>query len=249
VGRIEEVVLVAYATPRDAFAHTLKGDTNLVPDILDPRWLEFFQGVSRLRIVRGPGLQTDAVVFNTRLSHGERVALANALSADSVRQLAFGDACAEARNRAPPQSPISPGPPLDILTWPAEERFALALRRRLGPRGRDVEALPSEQLVARLRAGKYDLAAVRLLVWPPSMTGLLWKTEAPVNYWGYSNARVDAALEAGDWAAVQAMLAEDPPAAFVCTRDRVAVVDARIKNPTLGPYDLLETLPDWEVGE
>ena len=29
----------------------------------------------------------------------------------------------------------------------------------------------------------------------------------------------------------------------------VAVVDARIKNPMLGPFDLLETLPQWEVAQ
>ena len=29
--------------------------------------------------------------------------------------------------------------------------------------------------------------------------------------------------------------------------DHIAVVDARIVNPRLGPYETLETLPEWEV--
>ena len=64
---------------------------------------------------------------------------------------------------------------------------------------------------------------------------------------GYSNPALDSAIDAGDWAAAEAALHDDPPAAFICTRDQLAVVDARIRNPKLGPYDLLETLPDWEV--
>ena len=49
--------------------------------------------------------------------------------------------------------------------------------------------------------------------------------------------------------ALRSALREDPPAAFVCAHNHLAVVDARIKNPILGPYDLLETLPDWEVAQ
>jgi hypothetical protein len=84
-------------------------------------------------------------------------------------------------------------------------------------------------------------------MWPPSAMALIWRTGAPNNLVGYSNRAVDHAIDAGDWKAARAALREDPPAAFVCTRDHLAVFDARIKNPTLGPFDILETLPDWEV--
>jgi hypothetical protein len=56
-------------------------------------------------------------------------------------------------------------------------------------------------------------------------------------------------LDAGDWPTAESALHEDPPAAFVCTRDHLSVVDVRIKNPVLGPYDVLETLPDWEMAQ
>jgi len=31
--------------------------------------------------------------------------------------------------------------------------------------------------------------------------------------------------------------------------NHLAVVDLRIKTPVLGPYDLLETLPEWEIAQ
>ena len=76
---------------------------------------------------------------------------------------------------------------------------------------------------------------------------LVWRTGSPYNIFGYSNRTVDRALENGDWAAAEAALRDDPPAALVCTHDHIAVVDARIVNPRLGPYETLETLPEWEV--
>ena len=95
----------------------------------------------------------------------------------------------------------------------------------------------------------FDLVAARPISWPSSALGLVWRTGSPNNFVGYSNRDVDRAIDAGDWARAEAALREDPPAAFVCTHNHIAVVDVRIKNPTLGPYDLLETLPDWEVAQ
>ena len=247
-NRIGEVTLISYPTPRDAFTHTLKGDANLIPEP-DPGWVEFFEGVPRLRVVHGEGRQTDSIAFNARLAKSARIALAQAIGSNTVRDLAFGPGCAEARNRATPEAPVPPGAKLDILSWPSLERFALAVRRRLGERGGEILAVQPAEAVARAAQGKFDLIPIRALVWPPSMAALLWRTGSRENLVGYSNAAVDKALDVEDWRAAEAALRDDPPAAFVCTRDRLAVIDARIKDPTLGPYDLLETLPDWEVGE
>ena len=95
----------------------------------------------------------------------------------------------------------------------------------------------------------FDLLVVRPLVWPPSSAALLWASDSPHNQLGYRNAKVDAALKAGDWARALQALHEDPPVAFICTPERLAVVDSRVKNPQVGPYSYLETLPDWEVSE
>jgi hypothetical protein len=100
-----------------------------------------------------------------------------------------------------------------------------------------------------MRTGDFELVTARPISWPPSALGLVWRSGSPNNFSGYSNAEVDRAIDAGDWERAVAALREDPPAAFICTHNHVAVLDARIKNPMLGPYDLLETLPEWEVAQ
>jgi hypothetical protein len=242
------VLLQAYPLPKDAFAHMLKGDADLLPNP-EARWLEFFEGVPRLRIVRAPGTNANVVAFNLlRLSRAERVAMAHALASNEVRKLAFGNACPP---RADERSlrPIPPGRPLDVLALPVFERFALAIRRTLGDRGGDVRLADLESYFAIMKDGDFDMVVAAPLIWPPSMSVLVWRTGAPNNVLRYSNPRVDAALDVRDWRGAKRALDEDPPAAFVCSPDRLAVVDARIKNAELGPYDLLETLPQWEVAQ
>jgi len=246
-GRINEVRILSYPTSRDAFAHTLKGDANVIAD-LEARWLEFFQGVPSLRIVRSTGRSTDSIMFNMRIPREERVQLAAALASDHVRQLAYGDAkCAEGGIGDTPESLLPAGTTLRVLNWGPFERLALAARRALGDRGGELSTVTPRQALSRLKDGDFDLVTARPLAWPPSALSFNWRTGSPDNLTGYSNPAFDRALDAQDWSAAQQALRDDPPAAFVCTREQLAVVDARIKNATLGPYDLLETLPDWEV--
>ncbi|HEY6910189.1 MAG TPA: hypothetical protein VI356_12515, partial [Myxococcales bacterium] len=246
--KVSEVRLVPYATPKEAFAHTLKGDANLLVDV-DPRWVEFFRDVPTLQLVRSPGRSTDAVVFNMKLPRAERKALAAVLETDEVRNVAYGAGeCAEmpggaARVRVPP------GPRLGVLTWGPFERLGRVVRRTLGPRAGELVHLPPRELLARMRSHDFDLVALRPLSWPPAMMSLSWHSGTPDNTNGYANPDVDRALDAHQWAAARAALRDDPPAAFICTRDRLAVLDARIKNPAVGSGTLMETLPEWEVAE
>src|SRR5205085_6023750 len=107
----------SYAKPQDAFAHTLKGDADLLPDV-DDRWVEFFEGVPRLRISREPGVHANAIGFNLkRLSRNERIALVGALRSDELRKLAFGDDCQPPKQR-PEIEPLPSGRQLDILAIP-----------------------------------------------------------------------------------------------------------------------------------
>jgi hypothetical protein len=80
------------------------------------------------------------------------------------------------------------------------------------------------------------------------MLGWLARTGAGSNWAGYSNRRVDEAFDRGDLATVQEEMGRDPPLVLVCRRQRIAAVDARIRNATLGRWGLLDTLPEWEVG-
>ncbi len=247
-GRVNEVRVTAYATPRDAFAHTLKGDTNLIID-LESKWLEFFRGVPSLQMVHGAGKSTDAILFNPELARSERLQLAAVLGSARVRDLAYAPSeCAE-----PPvaetSSTVAGGPPLRILSWGPYERLALAARRALGDRGGEITHATPQETISRLKTRHFDLVTARPIAWPPSALALAWRTGSESNFVGYSNPEVDRAIDAGDWARAESALREDPPAALVCTRNHIAVIDVRIKNPTLGPYDLLETLPEWEVAQ
>jgi len=249
-GHVNDVRVVAYPTPRDAFAHTLKGDANLITD-LESRWLEFFRGVPSLQVIHGTGRTTDAIVFNVALPRSERVQLVKALESQRVRDLAYGSGeCAESSGTSDDgDGTQAAGPVLRVLSWGSFERLALATRRALGDRGGEISHVPPQDIVARMKSRNFDLVTVRPLRWPPSAMALLWRTAAPHNFVGYSNPAVDRAIDEGDWPAAESALREDPPAAFVCTREHLAVVDVRIKTPVLGPYDVLETLPEWEIAQ
>jgi len=106
-----------------------------------------------------------------------------------------------------------------------------------------------QEVLARIKERRFELVTARPLMWPRNTLTLSWRTGSPENQFGYSNPAVDRALDAGDWDAAEKALRADPPAAFICTRQHIAVVDSRIKNPELGPYDLLQTLPEWEVAQ
>jgi hypothetical protein len=246
-GRVNEVRLIAYESPRLAVAHTLKGDANLLFDV-DPRAVEFFRDVPSLQVIHGAGRSTDAIVFSPTLSRADRVQLAEALASAQLRDLAYGPGeCAEGTaGPATDRSPIA-GSVLRILSWGPFERLALATRRMLGVRGGDILHVSPQDALSRVASGAFDMVTARPLRWPPSSIALVWRTGAPYNIIGYSSRAVDRALDASDWAAAETALRDDPPAALVCTHQLTAVVDARIANPRLGPYEILETLPEWEV--
>jgi hypothetical protein len=245
-ARVNDVFVAAYPTPRDAFAHTLKGDANVIVD-LESRWVEFFRGVPSLQVIRAAGHSTDAIMFNGNLARSERVRLAKLLASPQVRDLAYAGAECMEKGGASEGVNALPGAPLGILSWGPFERLALAARRALGPLGGDVAQVAPEEVLARLRSGDFDMFTARPLRWPPSAMALVWRSRSPDNLSGYSSPEMDRAIDARNWTAAEAALRDDPPAAFICTRDQLAVVDSRIKNPSLGPYELLETLPEWEV--
>src|SRR5882672_2701030 len=140
-GHVNDVRVIAYPTPRDAFAHTLKGDANLITD-LESRWLEFFRGVPSLQVVHGAGRTTDAIAFNFALPRSERVQLARALESQRVRELAYGSAeCAESSGTSDGDGILAAGPVLRVLSWGPFERLALATRRAHEERGGEVAHL------------------------------------------------------------------------------------------------------------
>lgn len=249
-GKIDEVVLLGFPTGREPLAHTLAGDADLLI-VTDPKQLEFFQGVSRLRVVRMPGASAIAVAMGLkRLDRAARRAIAAALPIESISRLAFGKECVPFS--APPtgKSGDLPARALDVLVLRHDlqlERTALAVSRALGRSSGEVQFISPTEAFRLLKSQDFDLFMVRPLVWPPRAVAGIWASDSPLNQFGYRNPRVDAALKAGEWARALQALRDDAPVAFICSPERIALVDSRVKNPRLGPGNYLETLPDWEV--
>jgi hypothetical protein len=250
-GKIAEVLLLGYPTSRDPFARTLAGDADLLI-VDDPKKLEFFEGVSRLRVVRGHGANAIAVAISRqRFDRAERSAIAAALPVANISRLVFGKEC--------PPFPVNggagaalPSKSLDVAVFQEDFQLvhtALALTRALGRHGGEIRFISIPEAFRLLKSQDFDLLLLRPLVWPPSSAGLVWASDSPHNNMGYSNPKVDDALKAGDWARAMQEMRADPPVAFICTPERLAVVDSRVKNPQVGPYGYLETLPEWEIAE
>ena len=250
VRGIDAIRLTGYANDRDAMAHVLRGDANLLLRV-QARDVEFFEGVSHLQIVSGPSPQIVALKFNTQtLSRADRLELARFFSVGELVNATFDQSC-KAWPRASAGGPLPPGRPLKILAVDADPelvRLGLALRRSLGERGALKQASTLE-FVTDLKSNNYDIATVNPLIWPVGMAAVQLHSGGPFNQSRYSNRAVDAALEAGNWLKTLDELDKDPPLIFLCKRDRTVVLDSRIKNPVLGPWGLLERLPEWEVGE
>jgi hypothetical protein len=243
------VELESVASPREAFARALRGDLNLILGI-DEGQLELLDGVPRLRRVQGPAVHAIAVLFNSaRLSKEERRAVARALPAGEIAKV-FHSGCTPIVHE--PAGALPAGRPLEIMTAPyiaGLERAALALQLALGPRGGPMDVLSAGEAFHRMRDGEYDLALSTLQVWPPSSVALNWDSRSPTHLAGYSNPELDRAIDEGRPSDVARLLEEDPPFIPICRLERVGVIDSRIRNARLGPYDIIESLPDWEYSE
>jgi hypothetical protein len=250
-NHIDEVLIRSFATPREAFLRTLAGDADSYP-LVDPRQVEFFENVPRFQVVRGPSTNAIGVSFNVkRIDRATRLALLATLGSPELARLAYPERCSPMQSEPVPFRPLPPGPRLNIAALVKVglpfERMALAVQRVLGARAGEIEDISYPDYVRRLETGDFDLMIEMPIAWPQSDMALLWHSRSPLGPPRYSNPKVDAALDAGDWAGAMHELAEDPPTAFICLPDRLAIVDARVKNARIGPYGFFETLPDWEV--
>jgi hypothetical protein len=245
-GRIARVELVAFPTAREVFARALKREVNALT--LDERQVELADGVPGLRIVRTRGPHALGVYLNPRrLDARARREIADALPIEAIEDMVQAKGCGPPSGRWHAAA-LPRGRPLDVTVVAVEsttERAGLAIRRALGARGGNIiRVRPDESWLARER---FVLAVDNAVVWPPIVGALYWKTNAPWNATGYSNPRYDAAVDAGDFDRAEAELQQDPPVMYLCRRERIAAVDARLRNATLGSWGFFDTLPDWEL--
>jgi hypothetical protein len=247
-GRVGEVSIVSYDTAQEAFAHVLKGDADVLTEV-EPRWVELLEGVPRLRVLRLPTPYANVIAFNSaRLSREERLGLVSLFRGDQVRALAFGDECEPPEHQAESKVPASHSTrKLTVLAVSFLERFGLAVGRRLGEAGGPVHIENIVECSAAMEAGDYDLMTLRPRIAPPILTAKNLRSGSAKNLYRYSNPRVDAALDAHDWSAVERELAADPPFARICNAVDLKVVDSRIKN--VSSRQFWANLVNWEVPE
>jgi hypothetical protein len=244
--RVNRVELVASPTARDALVRVLRGEANGVVG-LGARLVEFVEGVPGLKVVRALAPHARAVVFNDRrIGTEERRRIQAALPTEEIARFACGGGERTPARARPRVAEMSPGRALDVAVPVQDldgELGALALRRALGPRGgsitRNVAAL--DELRSR------DAMMTLVFGWPPSALSVNWATGSGLNWSGYANPKVDAALARGDFAAAATEIVRDAPMIMLCRRERIAAFDSRIRNASLGWWGLLDTLPEWEV--
>jgi len=193
-----------------------------------------------------------AVTFSTkRLDRATRLALVSALQPRELARLAYPEGCTPLVVPDVPFHPLPAGRRLNIgvvLGFGSPmDRMALAVQRSLGPRAGEIEHWPFDDYRRRAETGDFDLLIEMPLAWPESDRAILWRTNSPLVAHNYSNPKVDAAIDGGDWAGALKELANDPPVAFICLPARFAIIDRRFKNARIGPYGFFESLPDWEV--
>lgn len=249
-GRIDRVELVAFPSSRDMLSRTLRGETNGVA-LLSERQAEFLEGVPSLKVVHSPSPHARAVVFNEkRVPGAEWQALRSALPFGRIAPFACGANVLAESPLARVGGEVPPGRPLAIsnMTFDTVTPFVgLALRRALGARGGPLSRPDPGSLSAAGMLADFDLTVRNALVWPPVVLALSWGTGSPFNASGYSNPAVDEAFARGDAEAAAAEIRRTAPFVVLCRGERIAAFDARIRNPTLGWWGVLDTLPDWEV--
>lgn len=245
-GRVGAVELLGFDSIREAFAQLLRGKLNALLS-LDRGQAELLDGVPGIRVISARAPNAVVAFLNPRrLSREERRALAGSLPlAEIAARAGLGSDC----GAAAPRGDLPAGRPLRIgYGFPNEEngRAALALRRALGPRGGEVEAVQESDALPP--ASSVDILVRPALVWPRAMLATTLETGARYNPFGYVNPAFDAALREGDEAGAAAALRDDPAMLVLCRRQRLMAVDARIRNAALSEWGVLDRLPDWEVG-
>ncbi|GAC1343683.1 MAG: hypothetical protein NVSMB23_17800 [Myxococcales bacterium] len=141
---------------------------------------------------------------------------------------------------------------LDVLIPLLEagyERLGLAVRRSLGPIGGTLRVKDLSETIKAIISRDVDLFILPILVWPPAAIGVVFHSGSINNIFGYSDRKVDSALDSGEWNEALKALAENPPALFICRQERLIAIDSRVKSPRIGASASLEFLPEWEFGE
>jgi len=178
--------------------------------------------------------------------------------------LPFDPSAAEALLRASQRGPIA-FTCLVPANFSLLERMALLVQQQLAEIGvrMSLQSLPPDVFNQRIVSGQFDAALLSILG-GPSAAGFyrFWHSAGDRrrwNFWGYRNARVDAALDAARDAAsdgefsdairkFEAAVRDDPPAVFLAWNQTVQAVSRRFAVPAdHAGRDAIYVLDRWRL--
>ena len=141
------------------------------------------------------------------------------------------------------------------------ERIAIEVKRQLASVGVDmaVEEVSQDQIVQRTTKKQYEAALIEFISGPTLFRPyLVWHSKTPLNWAGFGNATVDAALDRvreapsedkyrRAVAGLQQAFMDDPPAIFLAWSVRARAVSNRFVVPPAEPgRDVSNTLRLWK---
>lgn len=141
----------------------------------------------------------------------------------------------------------------------SQERLALAVQKQLHAAGvdMDLELLPPDQTLARVRKGDFDAFLSDFQLGPTLLQPYrFWRSGSLRNWGQLSNSKVDAALDLigissneeeyrKGVGAFQRAIYDDPPAIFLAWSERARAVSTRFDVPIEPGRDILGTLRLW----
>jgi peptide/nickel transport system substrate-binding protein len=275
---IDRIVIRPYPTTRAAWADMLRGQVDMVYEIGSEAF-DLTQAANQTKLFTYQRHYAYIIVFNLRRPDLQDSAFRKALTSSVNRETLVSKAL-DGHGR-PADSPMWPehwaydkalphfqyapsaiGKPRAFTLMysdPSHERMAVFVQQQLQEVGVNVrlELSSIADALKRVEAGDFDawLADVGL---GPSFArqSFFWHSGNPYNYGHYSNAKVDAALDAikasrsdeeyrAGAAAFQEAMIDDPPAIFLAWSERARAVSTRFEVQSEPGRDVLSTMRLW----
>jgi peptide/nickel transport system substrate-binding protein len=122
----------------------------------------------------------------------------------------------------------------------------------------DIEMIEPLQFTRRARAKDFDALLWSFGANPKVDPTIKWHTDGAYNWFGYSNPKVDAAIEAGvsaenvtaaqeKFKEVQRLVYADDPATFLYWKDDLTAIDTRFEKVSMNLFSVVDQLHEWYV--
>jgi peptide/nickel transport system substrate-binding protein len=281
---IDRIDIVPYASVRSAWADLLRGQVDVLYDV-GVEALDSLESANEVRVFTFQRGYAFMMLLNVRkpllIDSAFRRELNAAIDRDALAREVFRGHATPAQgalwpehwayNAALPKFEYRPQSSARVsgnrrlkclFVDPSHERLALALQRQLQAIGvqLDLEAIPADQIYARLQANDFD-AFLADFVQGPNLVRpyLFWHSGGPFNYGHFQSKTVDLALDSIRYsadddaykagvAAFQQAIVDDPPAVFLTWRERARAVSRRFVVPNEPGADVFSSLHLWRPG-